>query len=174
VTRTIPKVWALVTGNVPDVGPQTDGLVEPTQGMLGRYGLDFRPALRTRHYEPFDEAGIPVRSWSAVAGYAIACFQRLGDTADPLWEDRFLAQARYLVSKAEPSPAGGMGWRAAFEESSLKAGWMSALYQGQAMSVLVRAHLLTKEHAFLDAANEAWPMLFVSRTLRPENMFCTC
>jgi heparosan-N-sulfate-glucuronate 5-epimerase len=96
-----------------------------------------------------------------VAGYAIACFQRLGDTGDPLWERRFLAQARYLVSKAEPSPAGGMGWRAAFEESSLKAGWMSALYQGQAMSVLVRAHLLTKEPAFLDAANEAWPMLLV-------------
>jgi hypothetical protein len=166
LTRTIPKVWALVTGNVPDIGPQTDGLVEPTQGMLGRYSLDFRPALRTRHYEPFDEAGIPVRTWSAVAGYAIACFQRLGDTGDPLWERRFLAQARYLVSKAEPSPAGGMGWRggpprAAFEESSLKAGWMSALYQGQAMSVLVRAHLLTKEPAFLDAANEAWPMLLV-------------
>ena len=166
LTRTIPKVWALVTGNVPDIGPQTDGLVEPTQGMLGRYSLDFRPALRTRHYEPFDEAGIPVRTWSAVAGYAIACFQRLGDTGDPLWERRFLAQARYLVSKAEPSPAGGMGWRggpprAAFEQSSLKAGWMSALYQGQAMSVLVRAHLLTKEPAFLDAANEAWPMLLV-------------
>jgi len=179
LTRTIPKVWALVTGNVPDIGPQTDGLVEPTQGMLGRYSLDFRPALRTRHYEPFDEEGIPVRSWSAVAGYAIACFQRLGDTGDPLWERRFLAQARYLVSKAEPSPAGGMGWRAAFEESSLnrrlrtgrrrvvrgprarQAGWMSALYQGQAMSVLVRAHLLTKEPTFLDAANEAWAMLLV-------------
>jgi heparosan-N-sulfate-glucuronate 5-epimerase len=166
LTRTIPKVWRLVTGIVPDVGPQTDGLVEPTQGMLGRYSLDFRPALRTRHYEPFDEEGIPVRTWSAVAGYAIACFQRLGDTGDPLWERRFLAQARYLVSRAEPSPAGGMGWtggppRAAFKESSLKAGWMSALYQGQAMSVLVRAHLLTKEPAFLDAANEAWPMLLV-------------
>jgi len=166
VTRSIVKVWALVTGRVPDIGPQDRTLAEPTEAILGRYCLDFRPALVSGHYEPFGEGGVPVRSWSAVAGYAIACFQRLGDTGDASWEGRFLSAARFLLTSAEPCSAGGVAWHATFDGGPLKKGpvklgWISALYQGQAMSVLVRAHLLTGDREFLRVASEAWRMLSV-------------
>ena len=108
MTRTIPKVWGLVTGIVPDVGPQTDGLVEPTQGMLGRYSLDFRPALRTRHYEPFDEEGIPVRFWSAVAGYAIACFS--GSETRVILSGNVASWAKPGTSCREPNHLPLEGW----------------------------------------------------------------
>lgn len=179
MTRSIAKVWALVTGRVPDIGPQDGSLTEPTEAVLGRYCLDFRPALLSGHYEPLGEAGIPLRSWSAVAGYAIACFQRLGETGDDRWEGRFLSPARYLLNNAEPCSAGGVAWRATFDEGSLQPGWISALYQGQAMSVLLRAHLLTGEPEFLERAREAWRMLNVpvdqgglAARFIPTNDFC--
>jgi heparosan-N-sulfate-glucuronate 5-epimerase len=161
----IKKAQNLITGRIADFGPVRADLREPSQGVLPRFCLDLRPSLESGHFDLFDARGVPLRTydgdsavynWSTITAYAIACFQRFGETNDAVWADRFTAQTRKLLESAMPWPAGGIAWRADFPMHGLMPGWISALYQGQAISVLVRAHLLLDDPSYLEAAKRAW------------------
>jgi hypothetical protein len=59
--------------------------------------------------------------------------------------ERFLELADWLIEHAEPDGYGGLVWRADFAvpKYGLAPGWPSALGQAQAISTLVRAHIVT-------------------------------
>jgi len=72
----------------------------------------------------------------------------------------FLRLADWLLERAVPD-LGGVVWRTEFPVSKyrLEPGWISAMGQGQAASVLLRAHELTGGDAYLTAARDALPAL---------------
>ena len=65
----------------------------------------------------------------------------------------FIAISDWLVEKAVRGPA-GLGWPVDFgyAKYGLRPGWTSAMGQGEAISVLLRAHQLTRERRYLDTA----------------------
>ena len=71
--------------------------------------------------------------------------------------DGFLPLSDWLVEQAEEA-SGGIVWRTPFaqEKYGLSPGWPSAMAQGEAISVLVRAHRATGEERYLDAARRAF------------------
>jgi heparosan-N-sulfate-glucuronate 5-epimerase len=97
---------------------------------------------------PRAESAIPVSQ--AALGY----WERHLEGADTL--EPFTRLADWLVDTADPTPVGPV-WRTpvAVSKYELEAGWISALGQGQALSVLVRAHALTGAARYLDLARAA-------------------
>lgn len=71
-------------------------------------------------------------------------------------EGDFLHLADWIVGNATPGP-GGMVWRTDFAvpKYGLSPGWTSAMGQSQAISVLLRANLLTGEGKYLELAEAA-------------------
>ncbi|MEZ5079027.1 MAG: D-glucuronyl C5-epimerase family protein [Solirubrobacterales bacterium] len=77
-------------------------------------------------------------------------------------EREFTFLADWLVDNAEPG-ANGMVWRTQLEvpKYGLRPGWVSAMGQGQAISVLLRAGQLTGADRYLELAHEAFEPLLV-------------
>jgi hypothetical protein len=69
----------------------------------------------------------------------------------------FLTQARYLVESQDP--AGGWRYPVPVPRYQLTPGWYSAMAQGLAMSVLLRAHDATGEPLYREAAEGAAALL---------------
>ncbi|MFL5897555.1 MAG: D-glucuronyl C5-epimerase family protein [Solirubrobacterales bacterium] len=71
-------------------------------------------------------------------------------------EDEFLFLADWLANAAEPG-AGGVVWRTDFAvpKYGLTPGWTTAMGQSQAISVLLRANLLTGREHYLELAEGA-------------------
>src|SRR5690606_31614031 len=115
-----------------------------------RYPIDFGDRLQDGHFSSFDASGVPVRltrtgpihNYTRICGWALAHWsRRRGGT----WSDRsraaFLLAADYLVDTAERVGA-DLHLRAEFPGGG-HVGSISGMCQGQAMSVLTRAYLLT-------------------------------
>lgn len=102
--------------------------------------------------------GTPWSSPMMVAQAALGLWERRlagEDTAEP-----FLALADWLLQYGVTVGADGdgLGWRHDFPASKygLEPGWLSGMTQGEAISVLVRAHALSGEERYLDAARRAF------------------
>jgi heparosan-N-sulfate-glucuronate 5-epimerase len=123
------------------------------------YPIDFAPRLADGHFTHFDEAGVPLRStpagpihnYTRICGFALAHWSAIGPgRGTPSDRAAFLSAADYLMQTGQRVGA----------EVRLRAevpghghvGRLSAMSQGQAMSVLVRAHHLTRDQRYLDAA----------------------
>lgn len=170
MTSRARKVLQLASGGGLAIGPRTADLREPSQPQIDRYSLDLRGLLDSGHFELFDEGGVPYRwvdsvgpayNYTTVASYAMANYQRLGDVSATAHREAFLTQAEFFVSSAEPHEVSGSVWRFRYATESMAEGWISAMSQGQAMSVLSRAFWLSGESRFLAAAVAAWPVLRV-------------
>ena len=170
MTSRAHKVLQLAYGGGLDFGPRTTDLREPSQPQIDQYSMDLRGLLNSGHYDMFDEGGVPYRwvdsvgpayNYTTVGSYAIANYQRLGDVPDKAYREAFLTQAEFLVSSAEPHEVAGSVWRFRYALGSVAEGWISAMSQGQAMSVLSRAFWLSGEPRFLATAMAAWPVFRV-------------
>jgi len=163
-------VLQLASGGGLDIGPRATDLREPSQSQIDRYSLDLRGLLDSGHFEMFDEGGVPCRwvdavgpayNYTTVASYAIANYQRYGDVSDKTCREAFLTQAEFFVTSAEPHEVAGGVWRFRYAIGSMAEGWISAMSQGPAMSVLSRAFWLSGKPYFLAAAMAAWPVFRV-------------
>jgi hypothetical protein len=115
---------------------------------LGDYYIDLR--AKTGYRGPFDDAGIPILDYRgeigrqynpcAVAQYALGLFQRWreGDAASG---DRFADMARWLIANQQLGGSRDGEWLYLFDLDAygVRSPWPSALAQGQAVSVLLRA-----------------------------------
>lgn len=130
------------------------------------YPVDMSPLLALP-YGCLDEHGVPYNTRNAgyppayqpttIAQYALAQWNAYLTSGDERCREAFLLQARWLVEHEVSFDARMGGWPIPFPAYSyeLPAGWLSALTQGNALSVLVRAYRLTEEETFLQVARRA-------------------
>jgi heparosan-N-sulfate-glucuronate 5-epimerase len=142
---------------------------------LGEYYMLF--AEKANYKGAYDAAGIPQLDYRgqiglqynpiAIAQYGLGNYNlfRLSGNADA--RDKFLRVADWLVQHLEQNPQGLAVWNHHFDweyRDTLRAPWYSALAQGQAISVLVRAHQLNRKDSadsrYLSAAQQALASFF--------------
>ena len=156
--RELSAGYSAVVGRTVDFAPQPLG-PHIAPGELGGYYSDLRH--KARH----TVAGMPSGGFGESAPWVIPIAQ----AALGFWDLRiegknvdrdFLLLADWLMDHRQPG-AGGVVWRAEFEvpKYGLAPGWISAMGQSQAISVLLRANLLTGVDDYLAAAREALPAL---------------
>lgn len=133
--------------------------------LLGRYYLDFSSKLN--YPEQFDNKGIPKYKTPeepyfyhpiVICQYALGIFEHLqaGGYKDENLKNKYLDQVKWLVNNAQDNGLGKV-WYISYDipEYGLFKPWYSALAQGEAVSVLTRAFLLTENKEYLDLAEEA-------------------
>ena len=139
--------------------------IDKKPNKLGRYYLDF--CNKSKYVGQFDEQGIPLYRLGnssvfyhpiVICQYALGLFERIYQTENDENSNRnkFIQQADWLLENTEFNGI-GIGWYINYniKDYNLKAPWMSAMAQGEAISVLTRANLLTGEEKYLITALEA-------------------
>ncbi|MCK4753242.1 MAG: hypothetical protein KAS75_07335 [Planctomycetes bacterium] len=134
---------------------------------LGKYYMNF--AEKTKFSGPFDTDGIPMLDYkgnvgiqynpNAVAQYALGFYDLFLDTGNQKYKEVFLKQAEWFLKNMRIVEEDVGLWEYNFDfdyHKGLKAPWRSALAQGQGVSVVARAYLLTKDSSYLDAADKAF------------------
>ena len=143
----------------PDFHPQPPGgRVDP--GGLAGYYCDFShkasPALQARgSWLAAALAGEPWRSPMMVSQAALGFWERHLAGEDTV--ERFLALADWLVRYGERDER-GVGWSHDYEapKYGLSPGWRSGMTQGEAISVLLRAHAVSGEDGYRETASAAF------------------
>jgi heparosan-N-sulfate-glucuronate 5-epimerase len=149
--------WA-VAGRGVDFTPQPLGRNIDPNGLAGYYSELRHKTLRTID-------GLPVNSFDEPNDWVIEVAQ----AALGFWErhvegenvDReFLFLADWLLEHRSEEE-GGVVWRTNLPvpKYGQEPGWISAMGQGQAISVLLRAHKLTGEELYSEVAHRAFPAL---------------
>jgi len=124
------------------------------------YPIDLSFTLEKEHlyYLPKDKDGLPQREYYSVgkqynptriAAYALAHYNSYIDSRDQKHKETFLKAANWFLKSKDGR------WVYNFDWGKLHAPWISAMAQGEGISVLVRAWALTKEQKYLDQAIKA-------------------
>lgn len=132
---------------------------------LGTYGV--RLSHKVPHRGPSDAAGVPLYRVGApvgdrylpvmIAQFALGLFERFGLEGRSEDRDAFLVQAKWLELNAV-NPGNGLAvWHHDFSlpKWNARAPWISAMAQGQGISVLLRAYQVTGDSKLLDVAQRA-------------------
>jgi heparosan-N-sulfate-glucuronate 5-epimerase len=142
---------------------------------LGEYYMLF--ARKANYKGAYDSAGIPQLDYRgeigrqynpiAIAQYGLGNFNLFRRSGSAECRNKFLQVADWLILHLEHNPQGLAVWNHHFDweyRDTLRAPWYSALAQGQGISVLVRAHLLTNkicaDSRYLNAAQQALASFF--------------
>jgi heparosan-N-sulfate-glucuronate 5-epimerase len=133
---------------------------------LPAYPLDMWPLL-TLPLGTLDEVGVPYNAPTekypatyhptTIAQYALAHWNSYLATEDEKHRKAFMIQAYWLIQHEERFEDGRSGWLIPFPvpEYYVSKPWLSAMTQGECISVLVRAYRLSGEDAFLQGAQRA-------------------
>lgn len=132
---------------------------------IGLYPVNVHDRIDEDFFELRSEAGIPIRDFGGrigrqhtpvlVAAYALGLFDKYQLTGQPEYRSLFLKQCEWLLEHREDRPVGCV-WSYPFDWlHGLRKGWISAMAQGEAMSVLARGFLLTRDERFLQTAMAA-------------------
>ncbi len=95
----------------------------------------------------------------AIAQWGLGNYNAFRRSGDDEHESRYRRAAEWLVASLEPNAHGVPVWQHHFDweyRDVLKAGWYSALAQGQGISLLCRAYRSTGESTYLEAARAAF------------------
>lgn len=149
--------------------PEVNEAADPA--VLDQYWQKFH--VKADYPGPFDGAGIPLLDYHghvglqhnpiAIAQYGLGNYNLWRDGGEPERRARFLSVADWLVETLVRNEAGLAVWRHPFRweyQTLLPEGWYSALSQGQGISLLVRAHAVTAEARYLEAAQAAFETFF--------------
>lgn len=139
--------------------------IDSKTNNLGRYYLNFESKLN--YPEKMDSNGIPL--WKTdhepyfhhpivIAQYALGIFEHLyqKNFNDKELERKFLTQAEWFRNNIVEKDYGKI-WNIYYDIPlyGITKPWYSALAQGEAVSVLTRAYLITKDNSYLSLAEEA-------------------
>jgi len=118
---------------------------------------------------PFDASGIPLVDYGnetglqynpvTIAQYGLDNYELFLQTQDTYYLDGFLKQADWLLMNQEEGK-----WYYRFDHPvlSLKKPWISAMSQGQGISVLMRAYQYSGERIYLESAKHAFEVFRIS------------
>ena len=137
---------------------------------LGEYYQCF---FRKADYSAFADAeGVPLLDYHghvgrqynpiAIAQWGLGNWNFWRRTSDDDRRVRWRTAADWLVANLKPNAHGIPVWQHEFDweyRDTLRAGWYSALAQGQGLSLLCRAHQATGEARYLDTASAAFRSL---------------
>jgi len=134
---------------------------------LRLYPMDFSAKLS--YTGPFDIDGIPVLDYrgslgiqynpNAIAQFALARHDQYVAQGTPESKDAFLRQASWFLRSGKRVQDDILLWEYDFDfewRTTLRKPWRSALAQGQALSVLLRAHQASSREEFLSAAHRGF------------------
>jgi heparosan-N-sulfate-glucuronate 5-epimerase len=165
-------------GRAAEIADRVESLAQGSMGAYFGVGTAFHEQPAGRHIDPQGLAGYycdfshkvapataPQDAWlqTALAGGPWDWPMMVAQAALGFWErhlggepaavDRFLALADWLIAYGERS-ALGIGWRhqVPVPKYGLAPGWISGMAQGEAISVLLRAHAHTGEARYREAA----------------------
>jgi heparosan-N-sulfate-glucuronate 5-epimerase len=153
--RELSMGYSSMVGRTVDFAPQSLGRHIDTEG-LGGYYCDLRhKATHTIDGLPSNSFGEQDYLWVIPIAQAALGYWDLRIEGREVDRD-FLYLADWLMDHSEPGP-GGIVWRNDFAvpKYALEPGWTSAMGQSQAISVLLRAHMLTDRGEYIDAAHGA-------------------
>ncbi len=136
---------------------------------MERYYIDLNKCLGEDFSEyEFDENGIPLTRffrndhWKhnpiTVCQYGLHYFNKYFHDGNDADKNVFLAQAKWLIDNAKTGPDNSLIWPYLFNLPFYKISkpWISGMAQGEALSVLVRAHSMTGNEKFLNAVQKVW------------------
>ena len=136
---------------------------------LGPYYIDLNTCLGEDFSEyEFSQQGIPMTrfhrkpDWQhnpiTVCQYGLHHFNNYLRNKQEQSRQIFLAQANWLLENAETGSNDAAVWRYRVEIPfyNISAPWISGMAQGQAVSVLLRAHQLTDEVKYRETGRRAW------------------
>jgi heparosan-N-sulfate-glucuronate 5-epimerase len=134
--------------------------LEVDPGILGRYPLDLEPRLTGGHFTNFDQAGLPIHmradgrgflhNYSTISAFGLGHWDRYLRNGEPADLDRLLLVADYIVKTSHKD--GNIARLRAERLGAGHIGEVSALWQGESISVLCRAWYATKEAIYLEMA----------------------
>lgn len=140
---------------------------------LGQYYMPF--TQKSNYPGPFDSQGVPLLDYRgrigkqynpiAIAQYGLGNYNQYHQTGSQEAMQKFVLVADWLVDRLEPNPQGIPVWNHHFDfeyRSTLRSPWYSGLAQGQGLSVLVRAHQLTGDGRYIEAAHQAFEVFLHS------------
>ena len=138
----------------PDEAPASDG---------GPYPLDWTrhaPRLRTASDVPttFGSRATTYHNPVAIALYALARHTEFQRASEEFAKDAFITQATFLRDRQDER--GGWPYPVAVRRYGVGPGWYSAMAQGLALSVFVRASHLMGDESYLEAASAARDLMF--------------
>lgn len=156
--RELSAGYSAIAGRTLDFEPQPLGRHVDPDGLAGYYS-------DLRHKTVGTVDGLPVDGFGEVNDWVI----EIAQCALGFWERRiegekvdeeFLFLAEWLLEHRSDEPE-GVVWRidVPVPKYGREPGWISAMGQGQAISVLLRAHRLTERDEYLEVARAAFPAL---------------
>ncbi len=116
----------------------------------GFFSMNLHDRLHDGHYDLFDNNGLPLRtnngkpyhSFSTVFSYALANHQMFLKTADDKYLKPLFETVNFIARKGEKTPYGGL----VFPHHGL----LSAMNQGEALSVIARAYEVDPKDVYLE------------------------
>jgi heparosan-N-sulfate-glucuronate 5-epimerase len=149
--------------------PQQNPNASPKE--LGEYYMLF--AEKADYRGAYDPGGLPLLDYHgkiglqhnpiAIAQYGLGNYNQFRRTGDSGRRDRFFLVADWLCAHLENNHHGLMVWNHHFDweyRDTLRSPWYSGLAQGQAISVLVRAHRESGNAQYLETAAQALASFF--------------
>lgn len=132
-----------------------------------RYPMNF--VAKTDFKNHYDDSGVIMLNYhgtiglqynpNAIAQQALGYYDKFLDSRDQEDKDSFLAQASYFLENGRAARDGVILWEYNFPfemRNHLSAPWRSALAQGQAISVLIRAHQVTGNDIYAETARRGY------------------
>jgi heparosan-N-sulfate-glucuronate 5-epimerase len=131
-------------------------------GKVGRYPLDFKPRIIEGHYPHFDKNGVPMwprpngsdffYHYTTMFSYALGQSDYFLLTGDKLHLDKVIAVADY-IQKTGVSENNGISLKEV-DDNNNHTGNVSAMTQGEAISVLCRAYQYSGNYEYLNTAEK--------------------
>ncbi|HID95731.1 MAG TPA: hypothetical protein EYP53_06715 [Candidatus Latescibacteria bacterium] len=163
--RTLKKIFPYFYSGERLLWRKTEPVSGLGKGELIPYPLSFAHIITGGYFPKFDTSGIPLGvscgghhyNPTAVCGYAFGLFELFCKYQRPKDRDDFLKQAGWLLSNQRVEERSGKKvgvWIYDYEDtySGASPPWISGMAQGQAISVLLRAHALVNDERYLEAA----------------------
>lgn len=132
-----------------------------------RYPMNF--TAKTDFGNHYDDEGIIMLNYcgdlglqynpNAIAQKALGYYDKYLDESDQGDKEAFLTQVNYFLKHGRAVKDGILLWEYEFPfemRNDLSAPWRSALAQGQAISVLIRAHDITRDEVYAEMAHKGF------------------
>ncbi|HWQ72192.1 MAG TPA: D-glucuronyl C5-epimerase family protein [Desulfitobacteriaceae bacterium] len=135
----------------------------------GKYPVDI--SAKAGYPGSFDEQNIPLVLLDGelrylpvtIAQYALGNYDQYLTTGQPEFKEKLIRCADWFVDNLTEHCSGIWGWQHTYDNQiyNLPKPWLSALAQGQALSVLARAYREIKKSIYLETGQKALKAFFV-------------